>query len=55
MEIRHLATTTETIFFVDRKEIPQDRQCNITLDVSAAIIGNRKRTRIELISPWEEI
>ncbi len=30
MEIRCLATTTETIIFVNRKEIPQDRQCNIT-------------------------
>jgi hypothetical protein len=29
-EILCLATTTETIFFVDRKEIPQDRQHDIT-------------------------
>ncbi len=29
-EIQRLATTTETIFFVDKKEIPQDRQQDIT-------------------------
>jgi hypothetical protein len=29
-EIQHLTTRTETIFFVDKKEIPQDRQQDIT-------------------------
>jgi hypothetical protein len=29
-EIRRLAMTTETVFFVDKKEIPQDRQQDIT-------------------------
>jgi hypothetical protein len=30
MEIQRLATTTETIVFIDKKEIPKDRKGNIT-------------------------
>jgi hypothetical protein len=52
-EIQRLATTTETIFFVDRKEIPQDRQRNITYGRICCNYWEQNRMHIELASPWE--
>jgi hypothetical protein len=46
-EIQRLAMTTETIFFVDKKEIPQDRQRDITYGRICWNIVNKKKTPIK--------
>jgi hypothetical protein len=55
MEIRQLATTTETIFFISKMDIPHDCRGNVTYGRIAYVYREGKKDNVDHLRPTTEM
>jgi hypothetical protein len=53
-EIRHLAITKETIFFIRKEDIPSNRKGDKTYARIVSVFCDGKKVSTEHVSQWEE-